>query len=71
MAGAEYEIVIRGRLGGVVTRSLRELEVHSTSPDATCLRGWFVDQPALQGILAQLGDLGIELASVRRLPDPE
>jgi hypothetical protein len=67
--GAQYEIVVRGRLGRAVTRSFGELEVRSFGPDATYLRGWVVDQSALQGILTHLGDLGIELSSVRRLPD--
>lgn len=69
MAGANYEIVVRGRLGGALTRWFDDLEVRSSGPDATRLYGWFVDQAALQGVLRQLGDLGLELSSVRKLPD--
>jgi hypothetical protein len=69
VAGAHYEIVVRGRLGCSLSRWFREVEVHSAGPDATCLRGWYPDQAALQGTLARLGDFGIELSSVRRLPD--
>jgi len=71
MAGAHYEIVVRGRLGGAMTRAIGALEVRSSGPDATYLRGWFADQAALQGVLRQLGDLGIELSAVRRLADAE
>lgn len=72
MAGANYEIVVAGRLGGALTRWFDDVvEVRASGPDATHLRGWFPDQAALQGLLARLGDLGIELDSVRRLPDDE
>jgi hypothetical protein len=69
VAGVQYEIVVRGRLGGAVLRSFRELEVRSSGPDVTYLRGWVADQAALQSVLARLGDLGIELSSVRRVSD--
>ena len=69
MAGSNYEIVVGGRLGGAMTRWFSELDVRSCGPDATRLCGWFPDQPALQGFIAQLGELGLELRSVRQLPD--
>ena len=65
MKGAQYEIVVRGRLGGPLTRWFDDLEVRSSGPDATYLYGWFADQAALQSTLLQLGDLGLELSSVR------
>lgn len=71
MAGANYEIVVRGRLGGALTRWFDELDVRSSGPDATRLHGWFADQAALQGLLRRLGDLGLELSCVRRLPDTD
>jgi hypothetical protein len=71
VVAARYEIVVRGRLGGALTRGLDDLEVRSTEPNATHLSGWFSDQPALHATLAQLADLGIELIAVRRLPDPD
>jgi hypothetical protein len=67
MAGAQYEIVVNGQLGKAFTRWFEKLEIRSASPDATCLRGWFPDQSALQGVLTELSDLGLELSSVRRL----
>ena len=69
MTGAHYEIVVTGRLGAAMTRSIGDVEVRSSGPDATYLRGWFADQAALHGVLRQLSDLGIELSSVRRLLD--
>ena len=69
MAAAEYEVVIRGRLGTALTQSFEGLEMRPCGPDQMSLRGWFVDQAALQGLLSALGDLGIELSAVRRLPD--
>ena len=71
MAAAQYEIVVRGRLGRALIRSFDDLEVRSSGPDATHLYGWFPDQPALHGVLSRIGDLGLELASVTRLPDAE
>ena len=71
MAAARYEIVVRGRLGGPLVRWFDDLEVSASGPDATHLLGWFPDQPALYGVLTRLGGLGVELLSVRRLPDPE
>lgn len=69
MAGANYEIVVRGQLAGSLTRWADELEVTLSGPDTVQLHGWFADQAALQGVLRRLGALGVELSSVRRLPD--
>jgi hypothetical protein len=70
VAAARYEIVVRGRLGSALVGWFDDIEVRSSGPDATYLCGWFADQPALHGLLAQLGDLGVELTSLQRLPDP-
>lgn len=69
--GANYEIVIRGRLGQAMTRWFRDLEVEASGPDETYLVGWFEDQAALLGFLSEVGDLGLELAGVRRLPEEQ
>jgi len=66
---ANYEIVIRGRLGRAMTRWFQNLEVRASGPDETYLVCRFEDQAALQGFLAEVGDLGLELSGVRRLPD--
>ena len=69
VAAAEYEIIIRGRLGSALTQSFAGLEMRRCGRDQMRLRGWFVDQAALQGLLTALGDLGIELSAVQRLSD--
>ena len=71
MSAARYEIEIRGRLGPALCKSFDDLEVSTSGTNATHLRGWFADQAALQGLLTALGDLGIELSAVRRLPDAD
>ena len=48
---ANYEIVIRGRLGRAMTRWFQNLEVRASGPDETYLVGRFEDQAALQGFL--------------------
>ena len=69
MEGARYEIVIRGRLGRALEVMFERMKVSATNGDETVLAGYFQDQAALQGFLAQVGDLGLELSGVRRLPD--
>lgn len=70
MSGANYEIVVHGRVGCELTRWPGEVEVRPAGPDATHLVGWFADQAALQGLLRRLGELGLELFLLRRL-EPE
>jgi hypothetical protein len=65
-----YEVVVRGQLGSALTRWFDRCEVKAAGPGATALTGWFADQAALHGFLAELGDLGFELISVRCLSDP-
>ncbi len=69
LTGSRYEIVVRGRLGGALIQALDGLDLLRSGADATHLSGWFVDQAALYGVLRELGDLGLELCSVRRLPE--
>ena len=68
MAGANYEIVVQGRLAGELTRWPDDVEVRSAGPDSTQLVGWFADQAALQGLLRRLDERGVELSLLRRLP---
>ncbi len=67
MEPTRYEIIVRGRFGGVLTRAFDDLEVRAEGADQTAISGWFEDQCALQGLLSHLGALGIELSSVRRI----
>jgi hypothetical protein len=71
MAAVRYEVVVQGRLGGSLVRWFDDLDVRPSGPERTCLSGWFPDQPALQGLLTHLGDLGLELVSVRRVGDDD
>ena len=50
-------------------RWFSRLEVKASGPDETCLVGWFDDQAALHSLLAELADLGLELAGVTRVPE--
>jgi hypothetical protein len=69
VAAARYEIVVRGRLGGALSRWFDDLDVRSSDPGVTHLYGCFPDQPALYATLARLADLGLEVLSLRRLPN--
>jgi hypothetical protein len=69
--GANYEIVIKGRLGRAVTQWFETMDVRASGPDETYLVGWFEDQAALQGFLTEASDLGLELRGVRRMADDE
>jgi hypothetical protein len=69
VAAARYEIVVRGRFGGALSRWFDDLEVRTAEPGVTYLYGCFPDQPALHATLARLADLGLELLSLRRLAD--
>jgi hypothetical protein len=66
MTAARYEILVRGRLGTVLARSFEGIEVDACEKKGTYLRGSF-DQASLHGLLAELGDLGVELSAIRRL----
>jgi len=69
--GANYEIVIKGRLGRAVTQWFDAMDVRASGPDETYLVGWFEDQAALQGFMTEVSDLGLELQGVRRMSDDE
>ena len=69
MSGAEFEIVVRGRIGTTLLPSLDDLDVRAVGADATFLSGWLPDQAAVNGVLRRLDELGVEVLSLRRLPD--
>jgi len=71
---ARYEIVVRGRLGRALEVMFEDMNVTASNgetSDETLLSGYFQDQAALQGFLAEMGDLGLELNGVRRLADSD
>jgi len=63
----EYEICIRGHLGETLRSAFPALRAQARGKD-TVLTGALPDQAALQGVLAEIGALGLELVEVRRLP---
>jgi hypothetical protein len=61
-----YEIVIGGYINETWFEGFRIIKL----PDFdTALRGHFVDQSALYGVLRTINDLGLELISVNRLEE--
>ena len=65
-----YEIRVRGVLGSGWSAWFDGLEVTSDHAGLTRIAGPVVDQAALHGLLAKVGDLGLALESVRRI-NPE
>ena len=61
-----YQIRIRGRLGRTMRAAFPDLHAQTQGED-TLLTGVLPDQAALQGVLAQIGALGLELLEVWRL----
>ena len=62
-----YEICVRGHLGETLRSAFPALRAQTRGRD-TVLTGPLPDQAALQGVLAEIGALGLELVEVRRLP---
>ena len=60
-----YAIRIRGWLGATALSAFPSL-VAEPSGDDTVLTGWFEDQSALYGALAQLEALGLELVELQQ-----
>lgn len=67
MAARSYEIHVRGE---IPTEVLDEFEGMTTfvEPAETVISGVIEDQAALQGVIARVQALGLELVEVRRLP---
>jgi hypothetical protein len=63
----QYEICVRGHLGDTLLSAFPGLRARICGGD-TVLTGALRDQAALQGVLAEIGALGLELLEVRRLP---
>jgi len=69
--GARYEILIRGPVSRRLSVWFEDMDFRPSGSDETQLIGHFEDQAALQGFLAEINDLGLELAGVRRLETDE
>jgi len=69
--GARYEIVLRGQVSRGLSVWFEDMDFYPAGPHETQLIGHFEDQSALQGFLAEISDLGLELAGIRRLETGE
>jgi hypothetical protein len=66
VSGVGYEIRVSGRLSDTVTDAFEDFTA-SVKPAETVMRGEVRDQSELQGVLARLQSLGLELIEVRQL----
>ena len=66
---ADYQIRVEGVLDSHWAAWFGGLQVESADTQ-TVISGLLADQPALHGLLAKIGDLGLCLISLRRL-DPD
>jgi hypothetical protein len=63
---SRYEIVVKDRLSGRFGQAFPGVEMEAR-PGQTVLRGEFLDQSQLHGLLDRLQDFGIELVSVNAI----
>jgi hypothetical protein len=62
-----YEIVVRGRVQGMLLHALDGFEVVPGEQRTTCFRGAVEDQEDLRRVLQQILACNLSLASVRRI----
>jgi hypothetical protein len=67
MTGSYYEIVVTGRPGDQLMHRFADLEIRPHGDDSTLLVGWLEDQAALQGLIKNLAELGLDLVSLREV----
>lgn len=70
MAQQVYEVSFRGAASETLAGAFVDCEV-SVEHDVTTLRTAVPDQAALQGLIARIHGLGLELLDVHRVPGPE
>jgi hypothetical protein len=63
---SRYEIVVKDRLSSRFGQAFPGVEMEAR-PGQTVLRGEFLDQSQLHGLLDRLQDFGIELVSVNAI----
>ena len=66
-----YQIKIKGHLDDTLAGWFDGMTVSNLEEGNALLSGPLPDQAALQGILKQIGNLGITLISVNALPEEE
>ena len=65
-----YEIVVKGRVQGTLSRALEGFEVVATEASETRFRGCVEDQAALHAALGRIAGCNLVLSSVRRVDEP-
>jgi hypothetical protein len=65
-----YEIVVKGRVQGALSRALDGFEVVDTAASETRFRGCVDDQAALHAALGRIAGCNLVLTSVRRVDQP-
>ncbi|MET0932263.1 MAG: hypothetical protein ABWX56_01005 [Mycetocola sp.] len=68
MRPTQYEIRIACALSDTIRAAFPELDAVQLSPTSTVLSGLIRDQSELHGLVARLGDLGIEITEIRTQP---
>ena len=63
-----FELELRGEPGPVIRAAFPEFEIR-TEHGMTRLRGEFVDQAALHGVIERINSLGLELVSLHPVDD--
>jgi hypothetical protein len=66
--GKVYRIVVRSELSDRYAAAFEGMQIEAKDGE-TILTGEVIDQPHLHGILARINGLGLELLSVRALPE--
>jgi len=66
MGPKRYRIVVRGQLSERFARAFEGMAVHPGGR-ITTFEGELADQAMLQGLLGQIGGLGLDLVSVQEL----
>lgn len=66
---ARYEIRLPYALSPNLAETFPELTAIQVSPSSTMLVGELRDQADLQGVLARIADLGLDITEVRRAAD--
>lgn len=68
MQPTRYEIRIACALSDTIRAAFPELDAVQLTPSSTMLSGLIRDQSELHGLVARLGDLGIDITEIRTQP---
>lgn len=68
MRPTRYEIRIACAVSDTIRAAFPEFDAVQLSPSSTVLSGLVRDQSDLQGLVARLGDMGIEITEIRTQP---